>query len=145
ADVPFLLRSGKRMPRRETEVSIHFRVPPLNLFEDNPMAGSCEGNVLALNIQPHEGIQMSMAAKAPGTGMHLKNVQMDFSYQEAFSKPAPEAYERLLLDAMSGDATLFTRADEVEAQWQFIDSIRKGWAAQPPPQFPNYFAGMWGP
>ena len=145
ADVPFLLRSGKRMPRRETTISVHFRVPPLNLFGDAPMVGTCEGNVLALNIQPAEGVQLSMAAKAPGAGVHLRNVELSFAYRDAFSRPTPEAYERLLLDALGNDATLFTRADEVEAQWEFIEPILEGWAAISPPHFPNYAAGTWGP
>lgn len=145
AGVPFLLRTGKAMPRRESQISIHFRLPPLQLFDDGPNAALCAGNVLTIYIQPDEGISMELAAKIPGAGMKLKHVEMDFDYKEAFHQKSPEAYERLLLDAMSGDATLFTRDDEVLAQWAFVDSILKGWAELPAPRFPNYFAGTWGP
>ncbi|HYF51617.1 MAG TPA: glucose-6-phosphate dehydrogenase [Planctomycetota bacterium] len=145
ADVPFLLRAGKRMPRRETEISIHFRVPPLNLFGDMGDEKPCFGNILTLNIQPHEGVVLDMAAKVPGAGMKLTTVEMDFGYTESFNKQVADAYERLLLDAMSGDQTLFTRADEVEAQWEFVNCILEGWKKLPPPRFPNYFAGTWGP
>jgi glucose-6-phosphate 1-dehydrogenase len=145
AGVPFLLRTGKRMPRRETEISIHFHTPPLQLFDDSPAKHSCIGNVLRINIQPGEGLSFDVAAKIPGAGMKLKMVQMNFDYAEGFKRPTPEAYERLLLDAMHGDATLFTRDDEVQAQWEFCGHILRGWGAQPPPRLPNYFAGSWGP
>jgi glucose-6-phosphate 1-dehydrogenase len=145
ADVPFILRTGKRLPRRETEISIHFRVPPLQLFAEGGQCPSCNGNVLAINIQPDEGLSLSVAAKVPGAGMRLKNVALDFGYKEVFNEPTPESYERLLLDAMNGDATLFTRADEVEAQWQFISCIQEGWAKNPPVNYPNYAANSWGP
>jgi glucose-6-phosphate 1-dehydrogenase len=144
AEVPFILRTGKRLPCRETEISIHFRLPPLHLFGHSPEL-SCAGNVLALTIQPREGIRLAMTVKEPGTRISLRQVCMDFSYSRAFREPIPEAYERLLLDAVNGDATLFTRADEVEAQWEFIDLLSAGWAALPPPQFPNYAVGTWGP
>jgi glucose-6-phosphate 1-dehydrogenase len=145
ADVPFLLRAGKRLQRRETEISIHFRVPPLNLFGESLQEKPCFGNVLTLNIQPDEGVALDMAAKVPGAGMKLTTVEMDFGYNEAFNQPVTDAYERLLLDAMSGDQTLFTRADEVESQWEFINCILEGWQHLPKPRFPNYFAGTWGP
>jgi glucose-6-phosphate 1-dehydrogenase len=145
ADVPFILRTGKHLPCRETDISIHFRVPPLQLFAQDGERPSCNGNVLTINIQPDEGICLTMAAKVPGAGMRLKNVDLDFTYEESFKQQTPESYERLLLDAMNGDATLFTRADEVEAQWQFINSIQEGWAQNPAPRYPNYFAGAWGP
>jgi glucose-6-phosphate 1-dehydrogenase len=145
ADVPFILRTGKRLPRRETEISIHFRVPPLQLFAQDGESPSCNGNVLTINIQPDEGLSLSVAAKVPGAGMRLKNVALDFAYGEAFQEQTPESYERLLLDAMNGDATLFTRADEVDAQWQFMTCIQDGWPKGPPPRLPNYFANSWGP
>lgn len=145
ADVPFLLRAGKRMPRRETEISIHFRVPPLRLFGETLAETPCDGNVLTINIQPDEGVNLLMQAKAPGSRMRLERVEMAFDYSRAFQKRRPDAYERLLLDAMSGDATLFTRADEVDAQWEFIHAIHEAWKKAPPPDFPNYFAGTWGP
>jgi glucose-6-phosphate 1-dehydrogenase len=144
ADVPFLLRAGKRTPKRETEISIHFRVPPLNLFDMRPEK-PCFGNVLALNIQPDEGVVLDMMAKEPGAGMKLKTVEMQFGYKESFNQQTPEAYERLVLDAMNGEATLFTRGDEVLAQWEFVNSILEGWKRLPAPRFPNYFAGTWGP
>jgi len=176
ADVPFLLRAGKRLPRRQTEISIHFRVPPLQLFEHTevPRSGEaprclhpafrqegnihpaclahtgrfaprCVGNILRLGIQPDEGLSLELAAKVPGAGMRIKNVALGFSYAQGFQKPTPEAYERLLLDAISGDATLFPREDEVQAQWEFVDSVLAGWQKLPPPPFPNYPAGTWGP
>ncbi|HEY3319495.1 MAG TPA: glucose-6-phosphate dehydrogenase [Planctomycetota bacterium] len=145
AGVPFLLRTGKRLPRRTTQISIHFRVPPLQLFEDAPMLATCVGNVLRIDIQPEEGVSMDLAAKIPGAGMRLQTVSMDFDYARAFKRQTPEAYERLLLDAMSGDATLFTRDDEVIAQWEFISPILDAWAALPTPRFPNYPAETWGP
>jgi len=145
ADVPFLLRAGKRMARRETEISIHFRVPPLNLFGETGYEKPCFGNILTLNIQPDEGVALDMAAKVPGAGMKLTTVRMDFGYTESFHQQVADAYERLLLDAMNGDQTLFTRGDEVEAQWEFINCILEGWRNLAPPRFPNYFAGTWGP
>jgi glucose-6-phosphate 1-dehydrogenase len=145
AGVPFLLRTGKAMPARQTEISIHFHVPPLQLFDNSPASKSCAGNVLRINIQPDEGMTFEIVAKVPGAGMRLQNVAMDFNYAEAFKKQTPEAYERLLLDAMSGDATLFTRDDEVQSQWEFISLILDAWKKLPAPRFPNYFAGTWGP
>ncbi|MCY3017630.1 MAG: glucose-6-phosphate dehydrogenase [Planctomycetota bacterium] len=144
ADVPFLLRTGKRLPRRQTEISVHFRVPPLRLFDQAAAQESCIGNVLRIRIQPDEGLSLELAAKIPGAGMRLKNVAMDFLYERSFHLQTPEAYERLLLDAMLGDATLFPRDDEVLAQWQFIDSVLAGWHGLPL-RCPNYFAGTWGP
>jgi len=160
AGVPFLVRTGKRLPRRETEIAIHFRVPPLQLFENSPIGKTvmltrghatanpellCCGNVLTLHIQPHEGASLEIAAKVPGSGMKLKNVTLDFDYADSFKRQMPEAYERLLVDAIAGDATLFTRDDEVMAQWEFINLILEGWSKQHAPRFPNYFAGTWGP
>src|SRR5439155_10950060 len=102
-------------------------------------------NRLAIRIQPEEGTLLRFQAKQPGPTLHLRAVDMLFSYQEAFSTPAPEAYETLLLDVMLGDATLFMRADQVEAAWAVVTPILKGWENLPPPAFPNYPAGTWGP
>jgi len=143
AGVPFLLRSGKRLPKRTTEVCIQFRKPPLALFE-REMAVSVAPNALIMNIQPDEGISLRFGAKVPGPDIRVRTVKMDFGYGSAFGGPSPEAYERLLMDAISGDSTLFTRRDEVEAQWTLIDAIRVGWdlsEAQPC----AYEAGSWGP
>ncbi len=151
AGVPFFLRTGKRLPKRATEIAIEFRVPPVGIFqrrvdgapraERRPIAP----NVLLLHIQPDEGISLMFDAKVPGMSMRTQAVKMDFRYGHAFARPSPEAYERLLLDALTGDSTLFTRHDEVEAAWAFVTSVLDGWAQAPPPAFPNYQAGEWGP
>ncbi|MDQ3408340.1 MAG: glucose-6-phosphate dehydrogenase [Chloroflexota bacterium] len=125
ADVPFYLRTGKRLPKRATEIAIHFKQPPLMLFRDastNP-----EPNLLAMRIQPDEGILLRFAAKVPELGLDVRSVNMDFTYGTSFMKDAPEAYETLLLDAMLGDASLFTRADEVEAAWGIVSPIIDQW------------------
>ncbi len=125
ADVPFYLRTGKRLPKRATEIAIHFKQPPLMLFRDastNP-----EPNLLAMRIQPDEGILLRFAAKVPELGLDVRSVNMDFTYGTSFMKDAPEAYETLLLDAMLGDASLFTRADEVEAAWGIVSPIIDLW------------------
>ncbi|MFZ1684028.1 MAG: glucose-6-phosphate dehydrogenase [Candidatus Zixiibacteriota bacterium] len=139
--VPFYLRSGKRLPKRVTEVSIVFKAPPLRLFE----AAGCEAlspNILRLRIQPQEGISLSFGAKAPGQAVTVAPVRMDFMYSNSFAEATAEAYERLILDALVGDSTLFARDDEVSLSWRVVDSIIK--------QFPNlplhsYPAGDWGP
>jgi len=143
AGVPFYLRSGKRLPKRVTEIAIQFKGVPLMLFA-NGAGSDIEPNVLGLNIQPDEGIALRFGAKVPGPAMRIRPVAMDFRYGAAFSDAAPDAYERLLLDCMLGDSTLFTRRDEVEAAWQFITPIIEGWKASQP-RFPNYAAGTWGP
>ncbi len=145
ADVPFYLRSGKRMPAKVTEITIQFkRVPHLffHLTQDDQM----EPNLLTMRIAPDEGISLRFSAKLPGPEMHLRQVQMDFSYTDAFNVSPATAYETLLLDAMNGDATLFNRADQVEAAWQVLEPLQEIWAATKPYQgFPNYAAGTWGP
>jgi len=139
--VPFYLRAGKRLAKRVTEVSIYFQHVPLHLFGD-----ACpEANVLTFRIQPDEGISLRFAVKVPGDTLEAANEDMDFRYQGAFGEEPPEAYERLLLEAMQGDATLFARADEVEAAWRFVTPILEAWQRLPPPEFPNYFPGRWGP
>jgi glucose-6-phosphate 1-dehydrogenase len=144
ANVPFCLRHGKRMPKRGTEIAIQFSTPPLSLFRGTGILEHVN-NTLVLRIQPNEGITLHFGAKTPGIGMKLANVSMDFTYDEEFHQEIPEAYERLLLDAMLGDQTLFMRSDEVGAMWQWADAIQDGWNALPPPSFPNYPAGSWGP
>jgi glucose-6-phosphate 1-dehydrogenase len=143
ADTPFYIRAGKRMPRRETTIAIQFKRAPHPPFEIDS-AGSLRPNVLLLHIQPDEGISLTMSAKVPGQGMTIRPVHMDFSYGGAFRTGLPEAYERLILDCMLGDATLFTRADEVEEQWELVDAVVAGWRRDRP-AFPNYAAGTWGP
>ena len=141
-DVPIYMRVGKRLPKSGTEISVHFKKAPLVLFNKE----STGENVLVIRIQPDEGISLRMQAKMPGTSFLIEPVKMDFHYGTSFGKPSPEAYERLLLDAMSGDATLFARRDEVEEAWAFIDIIESAWAAKKdaPPLF-FYPAGSWGP
>jgi glucose-6-phosphate 1-dehydrogenase len=143
AGVPFYVRAGKRLNRQLTEVAVHFKRTPQALFSRNPK--DVHHNVIALRIQPNEGIALSFGAKQPGQEMRAIRVDMDFSYHDAFGADTPAAYETLLLDAMRGDATLFTRRDEVEAEWRIITPIEDAWAQLPPPQFPNYTAGSEGP
>ncbi len=144
AGVPFYLRAGKRLPRRVTEISVHYRSAPHLLFPATGAEGM-EPNLLALRIQPNEGISLKFGAKVPGPTMEIRSVNMDFRYGTAFGVAPPDAYERLLLDCMLGDSTLFTRRDGIEAAWSLITQLLEGWAAGPPPRFPNYEAGAWGP
>jgi glucose-6-phosphate 1-dehydrogenase len=141
--VPFYLRMGKRLPKRATEIAIQFKDVPHRLFRDS--ATDPEPNLLAMRIQPDEGIMLRFGAKVPGLGIDVRNVTMDFTYGSAFQTDSPDAYETLILDALLGDASLFTRADEVEEAWSIVDPIIDAWAAMPPPDFPNYEAGTWGP
>jgi glucose-6-phosphate 1-dehydrogenase len=142
--VPVYMRVGKRLPKSATEISVHFKKAPAVLF--NKDAGALDQNVLVIRIQPDEGISLRMQAKMPGTHFRIQPVKMDFHYGTSFGKASPEAYERLLLDAMSGDATLFARRDEVEEAWSFIDTIENAWAAkQKAPELFFYPAGSWGP
>jgi glucose-6-phosphate 1-dehydrogenase len=144
ADVPFYVRVGKRLPKSGTEISVHFKKAPQVLF--NKESTTIEQNVLVIRIQPDEGISLRMQAKKPGTSFRIESVKMDFHYGTSFGKASPEAYERLLLDAMSGDATLFARRDEVEEAWAFIDVIENAWAAKEnAPELFTYPAGSWGP
>jgi glucose-6-phosphate 1-dehydrogenase len=144
ADVPIYIRVGKRLPKSGTEISVHFKKAPMVLF--NKEATMLDQNVLVIRIQPDEGISLRMQAKIPGTSLRIEPVKMDFHYGTSFGKASPEAYERLLLDAMSGDATLFARRDEVEQAWAFIDTVENAWADKedPIPLF-HYPAGSWGP
>jgi glucose-6-phosphate 1-dehydrogenase len=164
ADVPFYLRTGKRLPKRATEIAIQFKQPPLMLFRG--AVTDPEPNLLAMRIQPDEGILLRFAAKVPELGLDVRSVNMDFTYGTSFMRDAPEAYETLILDAMLGDASLFTRADEVEAQWGIVSPINEIWAAwdaegEPTPEqqaeregtlaeagepgICTYEAGSWGP
>jgi glucose-6-phosphate 1-dehydrogenase len=143
-NVPFYLRAGKALPRRVTEIAIHFKRAPHSIFRGLGAIAQ-QPNVLSIRIQPDEGISLKFFAKVPGPTMDVLPVPMEFRYGTSFGAEPPEAYERLILDCMLGDGTLFTRGDEVEASWTWIDRIEKAWAAQPAPQFPNYEAGAWGP
>jgi glucose-6-phosphate 1-dehydrogenase len=143
ADTPFYVRTGKRLPRRETTIAIQFKRAPHPPFEETAADG-LRPNVLLVHVQPDEGVSLAIGAKVPGQGMSIRTVHMDFLYGGAFRTGLPEAYERLILDAMLGDATLFTRTDEVEEQWSLVDAITASWPRDRP-SFPNYAAGSWGP
>jgi glucose-6-phosphate 1-dehydrogenase len=144
AGVPFYIRTGKRMPKRTTEIAIQFRKPPLHIFKrvsPTPIAS----NLLVVNVQPDEGISVRFEAKLPGSRMQLAPVMMNFRYGSAFGIPVPEAYETLLLDAMLGDATLFARHDFVEDSWSLITPVHEAWQAAGAREIPAYQAGEWGP
>ena len=143
-DVPFYLRSGKRLPHRATEIAIQFRQPPHLMFP-LPPGQQLEPNVLAIRVQPDEGISLRFEVKVPGVEVRMVSVDMDFGYHDAFGEAGHEAYETLLLDCMLGDATLFTRSDEVETAWAVVDPIIDYWEHKRPDHFPNYAAGSWGP
>lgn len=143
--VPFYMRVGKQLPKKATEISVHFKQPPQNLFKTDGVDGGT--NALVIRIQPDEGISLRMLSKQPGVLLRMQPVKMDFHYSTSFGKSSPEAYERLLLDAMAGDATLFARNDEVESAWRYIDTIEHAWhddASVAPPMC-EYPAGSWGP
>ncbi|MHB9090442.1 MAG: glucose-6-phosphate dehydrogenase [Chloroflexota bacterium] len=143
-DVPFYLRSGKRLPSRVSEVFIQFRPVPHQSFPSSA-AGEWRSNRLAIRIQPQEGIRLQFLAKEPGPTLRLRPVDMSFCYEDIFKIESPEAYETLLLDVMLGDATLFMRADQVEAAWSVITPVLDGWETTSPVDFPNYQASSWGP
>jgi len=149
AGVPFYLRAGKRLKKRATEVSIQFKQPPLLIFNKMAGSGPCQEiqpNLLTIRIQPDEGIALRFGAKVPNTpNMDVCPVNMDFDYAAAFGKSSANGYERLLLDAMLGDQTLFSHRDGVETTWALYTPILQAWAAKKPEVFPNYFAGTWGP
>jgi glucose-6-phosphate 1-dehydrogenase len=142
-DVPFYLRTGKRLPRQVSEVAIQFRAVPHRSFPPEA-ALDWQSSSLIMSIQPDEGIVLRFQAKQPGTKLLLKPVVMRFNYQESFSIPLPDAYETLLWDVMNNDATLFMRADQVEAAWQIIMPILDAWSGKLPIDFPNYASGTWG-
>ncbi|HZS15887.1 MAG TPA: glucose-6-phosphate dehydrogenase [Candidatus Dormibacteraeota bacterium] len=153
AGTPFYLRTGKRLPKRATEIAIQFREVPHSPFRGHVTTvaeqryGSIDPNLLVLRIQPDEGITLRFGAKVPGQALRIRSVSMDFLYGSAFLTESPEAYERLLLDCMLGDATLFARVDEVDEAWRFCAAILDGWRERPPARdsLPNYEAGSWGP
>lgn len=142
ADVPFYLRSGKRLPKRMTEIAIQFKKVPHQLFTESD--APLEPNVLVIRIQPNEGITLRFGAKLPGQAMRIRWVNMDFRYGSSFGTKPPEAYERLLLDCMLGDSTLYARRDMVERGWEIVTPLLEAWK-KPAPDFPNYAAGTWGP
>jgi len=144
AGVPFYLRTGKRLPKRASEIAVQFReVPPIlfNVDADSPL----EPNVLTVRIQPDEGLSLRIATKLPGPKVRIYPVKMDFRYGTTFGDQSPEAYERLLLDVMAGDATLFMRRDAVEASWTWIQNVLDAWSAKPTRWLPLHPAGTWGP
>jgi glucose-6-phosphate 1-dehydrogenase len=156
AGVPFVLRHGKRMPRRFTEVKVQFKVPPLQLYENhsaqlaaNPLSDALvcalRPNVLTLSIQPREALALSFGVKMPGRGMIMAPAELAFDYRDRFGEATTPAYERLLLDALQGDPTLFLRSDEVEASWRFADTILSRWSEPVAPPNLEYAAGSWGP
>ena len=142
--MPFYLRTGKRLPQQASEISIQFRAVPHRSFPPEASLG-WQPSRLVLSIQPDEGIVLGFQAKYPGPKMRLRPVDMQFSYRESFDAPSPDAYETLLWDVMKNDATLFMRADQVEAAWQWLTPLLEVWAETSPGDFPNYAAGTWGP
>jgi len=144
ADVPFYLRTGKHLAARDTEIAIQFKRPPFVLFRKTAVE-ELTRNRLVLHIQPDEGISLRFGAKVPGSIMNIGAVDMDFDYEDYFGDTPSTGYERLLHDCMVGDATLFQRADQVEAGWAVVDPIQKAWSEATPTKFPNYAAGSWGP
>lgn len=143
AGVPFYVRTGKRLPKRVTEIAIYFKSAPLQIF--GTAKKDVTSNMLALNIQPDEGIALKFDSKVPGPSGKIRPVTMDFRYGTSFGEKAPDAYERLLLDAMIGDSTLFTRADESEMAWELVDPILQRWQELGQTKMPLYKAGTWGP
>jgi glucose-6-phosphate 1-dehydrogenase len=143
AGVPFYLRAGKRLARKDTEIVIDFRQPPQMLFRDWDMT-ELDPNVLVLRTTEDEGISLQFAARVPGHRRQIRSVALDFSYAAMGTAERP-AYEHLLLDALRGVQTFFTRRDEVELQWAIVDPLLRQWAEQPPRDFPNYAAGTMGP
>lgn len=142
--VPFYLRTGKRLPKKVSEIAIQFREVPLLIFQS--VANQTNANVLSMRIQPNEGISLRFEAKMPGADLRTRTVEMDFSYGSSFGLATAEAYSRLLLDAMSGDQTLFTRADEVEEAWRVVTPALSVWdAPSDPSAVPTYEAGTWEP
>jgi glucose-6-phosphate 1-dehydrogenase len=142
AGVPFYVRTGKRLAKRVSEIAIQFNTAPLHLF--NQDSGETSVNLLILRIQPEEGISLKFLSKRPGSGMTLRPVSMDFNYGSSFGERSPSAYETLLLDAIVGDPTLYTRQDMVEASWSVVEPIQNAWR-EAKADFPNYAAGSWGP
>jgi glucose-6-phosphate 1-dehydrogenase len=151
AGVPFYLRTGKCLPERVSEIAVQFKQPPLQFFTTIECVGDvCDisrarPNVLAFRIQPDEGISLMFSAKRPGMQFQIHPANMDFLYDRTFNMAIPEAYERLLLDALRGDSTLFMRSDEVESAWEYVQPVLDAWASPDPPPLHAYAAGTWGP
>ncbi|HUG38101.1 MAG TPA: glucose-6-phosphate dehydrogenase [Candidatus Limnocylindrales bacterium] len=144
AGVPFYLRTGKRLAKRASEIAVQFKQTPHLVFRRDPNAHP-QANQLVLHIQPDEGISLSIGAKLPGPEFNIRTIELDFDYGNAFGGEPPEAYERLLLDAMKGDPTLYARREWVDMSWELLDPLLKAWSAGDPTKFPNYEAGTWGP
>ena len=144
AGVPVYLATGKRLPKHLTEVAVEFKAVPDVLFRTVQNA-HIETNLLKIRVQPDEGVSMRIFTKTPGLALHIRQAEMDFPYSSVFLSNSPEAYERLVVDVMAGNSTLFARRDEIELAWQFVDPILRYWSEQPAPEFPNYPAGTWGP
>ena len=144
AGVPFYLRTGKRLPKRASEVAIQFREVPNILFNAAPRRAG-RAHVLTIRVQPEEGLSMRISSKLPGPKVRIYPVKMEFNYSSAFGGTSPEAYERLILDVMAGDATLFMRRDAVEAAWEFVMPILDAWDRQRSVRLPEYQCGTWGP
>jgi glucose-6-phosphate 1-dehydrogenase len=144
AGVPFYVRTGKRLARKLTEIAVTLKPVPHLAFKPDEGSEGVHPNVLVLVLQPNEGVSLSLVAKIPGPRMRLRPVNMEFNYGTTFMSQSPESYERLILDAMRGDATLFTRNDEVEAQWRICDPILQAWESTPGP-LPQYPPGSQGP
>jgi glucose-6-phosphate 1-dehydrogenase len=145
AGVPIYIRAGKRLAKRVTEVTVIFKQPPLHMFKSNDPQTRVRSNILKMRIQPDEGISLRFGAKIPGPTTNVEPVEMHFSYADTFGKSSANGYERLLLDAMLGDGTLFAHRDGVEATWALMTPILEAWEKNPPTDFPNYDAGTWGP
>jgi glucose-6-phosphate 1-dehydrogenase len=143
AGTPFYLRAGKRLARPTTQIVVTFKRTPHVMFKDLPAPPAA--NQLILQIQPNDGLALRFEAKVPGADNEVKTVNMHFAYPDAFKDENPSAYERLLMDCIAGDQTLFIRDDEIDAAWRFVTPILKGWSDATPPLFPNYKAGTWGP
>jgi glucose-6-phosphate 1-dehydrogenase len=144
AGVPFFLRTGKRLPKRASAISVHLKEVPPILFNADP-AARLDPNVLSIRLQPDEGFSLGISSKIPGPSVHIYPVKMDFHYGSTFGASSPEAYERLLLDVMAGDPTLFMRRDAVEAAWRWVMPILDRWASRTGDALPAYAAGEWGP
>jgi len=142
--VPFYMRTGKRLPKKVTEIAIQFKEVPYLMFQS--AAKQVNRNVLAMRIQPNEGISLRFEVKTPGSSLRTRSVEMDFRYDNAFGQPSTDAYSRLLVDCMLGDQTLFTRGDEVEESWRILTPLLQVWDAPAPADaIPLYEAGSWGP
>jgi glucose-6-phosphate 1-dehydrogenase len=142
--VPIYIRAGKRLPKRITEITIFFNKAPDSLFKGRNV-GELEHNVLSIQVQPREGMSLRISSKPPGPRFRVRPVEMDFTYDSSFGVASPEAYERLLLDVMKGDPTLFTRNDEIEESWDLLAPIFETWNSPDAPPVLTYKAGTWGP